>query len=97
MDTKYEKIAMGAKPDPFKFTIVKLEYTYGHTIILAKYPGSLTFDGLKLMLFEGYFIPKETLDPHFLDEDYPLIARFQPTEEGYALAEKLAKFNALKS
>ena len=85
-----EKIAMGAKPDPYKFEIIRLEYHYNHTIILARYEGCLTFDGLKLMLFEGIYNPIETLDPHFLDESYPLVARFQPTGKGWVLARQCA-------
>lgn len=84
-----EKIAMGAKPDPFKFTIEKRKYIYGATIIQAKYDGCLTFGGSKLMVFRGDYNPIETLDPHFLDEEYPLVARFPPTEEGWRMAERV--------
>lgn len=32
-------IAMGCKPDPYKFKIVSLEHFSGHTIMLANYDG----------------------------------------------------------
>lgn len=87
-----EKIAMGCKPDPFNFKIVKSEIVSDNTIIMANYGGA-TFNGNKLMLLRGVFdVEKlESLDPHFLDEDYAVIARFIPTEEGWAMAKLCAK------
>lgn len=80
------QIAMGCKPDPFKFEVVSLEHLNGNTIITANY-GGLTFGGDKLMVLRGVWDPPlESLDPHFLNEEYPLVARFQPTPVGNRLA-----------
>ena len=68
-----EKIAMGCKPDPYKFTVTKKEHVNGHTIIQANYGGD-TFNGEKLMLLKGVHEDFTTLDPHFLDEDHIVIA-----------------------
>lgn len=83
---------MGAKPDPTKFEIKELEHWFGHTIILANYEGCLTFGGDKLMLLEGIHNPMdfETLDPHFLDDDYAVVARFIPTPHGWRMAKAAA-------
>lgn len=81
-----QKIAIGAKPDPYKFTIVEREVVAGNTIIVARYEGCKTFDGLKMMLIRGEPTITETLDPHFLDEEYPVVARFQPNQQGWILA-----------
>lgn len=83
-----EKIAMGAKPDSYNFTIRTLTVINGNTIILAVYPGSLTFKGRKLMLLKGDHSKTDftTLDPHFLDDDYDVVARFIPNQKGWELA-----------
>lgn len=85
-----EKIGMGTKPDPYKFTIKTKEYVKGNTIILANYDGCTTFGGDKLILMRGLVGDRETLDPHFI-EDHPVIARFIPTEQGWKLARLCAK------
>ena len=66
--------------------IHKQEIVNGNTIVEAIYPGSLTFGGHKLMLLRGTHQIGDTLDPHFLDEDYAVIARFIPTDLGWYLA-----------
>lgn len=82
---------MGCKPDPNKFTIEKITHVGKNTIIQANYGGN-TFNGSKLMVLKGFYDKKDlkTLDPHFLNEDYPVYARFQPTEEGWKLAKLIA-------
>jgi hypothetical protein len=89
------QVAMGAKPDPFKFEIKSLKHHYGSTIIVANY-GGLTFGGDKLMVLRGRFNEEdfESLDPHFLNEEYPVYARFQPTPMGLALAEAAARIRS---
>lgn len=86
-----EKIAMGAKPDPYNFKIVKSSIINGNTIIMANYNGCLTFSGNKLMLLKGTPQIGETLDPHFLDEEYAVVARFIPNDIGWKLAELCAE------
>lgn len=88
---------MGAKPDPYNFTVIKKEIIAGNTIVLAKYHGCLTFDGNKLMLLEGEHDIEDTLDPHFLDEDYPVVARFIPNENGWSMARLCARQLSIKN
>ena len=82
-----KQVAMGCKPDPTKFEIVYFEVVNNNTIIIANYGGE-TFNGDKLMVLRGVVDVEDliTLDPHFLNEEYPVFARFQPTEEGKMLA-----------
>lgn len=87
-----EKIAMGCKPDPYKFKIVDLVHTKDHTIVMANYEGCLSFGGNKLMLIKGIHFSFNVLDPHFLDEDYDVIARFIPNDKGLAMATECAEF-----
>lgn len=87
MDIK--QIAMGCKPDPFKFTLKLIEHINGNTVVIANYGGA-TFNGDKLIVLRGIHAEFETLDPHFLNEEYPVVARFIPTEEGLKLARLVA-------
>ena len=91
--TNINQVAMGCKPDPEKFKIKHIEVLNGNTIIIANYGGK-TFNGDKLMVLKGEFHEKDlkTLDPHFLNEDYPVFARFKPTKEGMELAKIVAKY-----
>ena len=86
MKVEIQKIAMGCKPDPYKFTILERHVINTHTIILAQYEGCLSFGGNKLRLCRGIIQPDiETLDPHFI-EGHHIVARFEPTPEGMRLA-----------
>jgi hypothetical protein len=92
MKSDIKMIAMGCKPDPYKFEIDELEHVGNCTIILANYEGCKTFDGNKLMLLRGIhnLMDFETLDPHFLDEEYAVVARFIPNEVGWKMARVAA-------
>ena len=91
MDKDIKQIAMGCKPDPQHFHIMSLEHLNGCTIIVANYGGD-TFGGNKLMVLDGEYHTSEltVLDPHFLNETYPVFARFQPNEKGMMLARVVA-------
>jgi hypothetical protein len=80
------QVAMGCKPDPTQFKIQSIQHVNGNTIVVANYGGK-TFNGDKLMVLKGIFTEFTTLDPHFLNEEYPVFARFQPNEEGLQLAK----------
>lgn len=88
-------IAMGCKPDPNNFTIKDIKLVCGNTIILAQYHGCKCFDGDKLLLLRGNWNLDQltTLDPHFLDDNYPVIARFIPTKLGMRMAKAAAQVN----
>jgi hypothetical protein len=49
-----------------------------------------TFNGHKLLLLKGNkdFSNLKELDPHFLNDDHPVIARFKPDDTGWKLARK---------
>lgn len=87
------KVAMGAKPDPYNFKIIDRVIISGYTIILANYTGSVTFGGDKLMLLKGEFDGDlESLDPHFLDDDHAVIARFIPNHLGCEMARNTINY-----
>lgn len=82
---------MGCKPDPTNFKIEYIFHVGDCTIIQANYGGA-TFGGSKLMVLRGRYDRADlpTLDPHFLNEEYPVFARFQPNELGMHLATLVA-------
>jgi len=77
-------------PNPFKYTIVAQEDRNGHSILVVDYEGCTTFDGRKLLLTRGVYKDNGKLDPHFLGGGHPVLARFEPTEEGVRLARLCA-------
>jgi hypothetical protein len=81
----------GVNPDPHKFKIIWMKICYGNTIMMVHYPNCITFGGNKLLLLRGIHSEKiSKLDPHFLNEEHPVIARFLPTKEGEILAKAAA-------
>jgi hypothetical protein len=89
--TEVEYVAMGCKPDPEKYKVEHAEWVGGNTIVMANYGGE-TFGGKKLMVLRGKICAenRKTLDPHFLNENHVVVARFQPTDEGMKLARIVA-------
>jgi hypothetical protein len=102
METNIKQIAMGCKPNPFDYHVKKTEIVNGNTIVLANYHGCQSFNGDKLMLLRGmlprdfytntatHSVSTDPLDPHFLNEDYPVVARFIPNEDGWKMARLCA-------
>ncbi len=66
---------------------------HGKRYILAEivYPNCPTFEGRKLILFEGVtasWLRRQTaIDPHFMEGGH-IVARFAPTPEGLRLAKR---------
>jgi len=76
-------------PNPLSYKIVTERIVGGRSILLVKYFGCTTFAGYKLLLLNkvwtgSSFAP--ALDPHLLGGKHPVLARFEPTEQGWALA-----------
>lgn len=81
-------------PDPTNFRILKKETINGFPIFLVKYPGVENYEGRKILMYQRYFntdIIAYRMDPHFFTTGDSPIARFEPTDYGWELAETLAK------
>lgn len=77
-------------PNPYAWTSISEEKIGDYIILEAHYAGCTTFQGHKLMLLrEKPFFYK--LDPHLLGTHHYVMARFEPTEEGWALARLCAE------
>jgi hypothetical protein len=83
-------------PDPKCFQ-VKRHVTVGDGLVVeVHYPNCTNYEGRKVLLYVGVTIVEllrqGSIDPHFCDNTayYSPIARFEPTETGWALAEHVA-------
>ena len=89
-------------PNPTKYSIVNGEDYGEYCVAEIHYTGCTTFEGRKLLLLRCpslnllkknprlWSYPKP-LDPHLLGGTHPVMARFEPTEEGWKLARLCAK------
>lgn len=77
-------------PQPNKFQVLKVEKYRNYQIVEVRYVGCTTFKGRKLLLMRKIEIGA-VLDPHLLGNGHAVIARFEPTPEGWEMARRLAR------
>lgn len=80
-------------PNPLSFKVVRHDIVNNHSIMLVKYFGCTTFDGLKLLVLNEIWNGGCELDPHFLGDNHPVKARFEPNDNGMRLAVMVANEN----
>jgi len=83
-------------PNPRTYSTIKRKHVGDYEIAEVFYRGCTTFKGRKLLLLKRHLYSnnKDTvkgLDPHLLGNDHIVIARFEPTEQGWELAELCAQ------
>lgn len=85
-------------PDPKNFTIQKFQEWKGHSIIWINYPECTNYEGNKILVFD-YTLNRDIInwkliDPHFSNSTKfkSPIARFEPTQRGWKLANNMCKF-----
>ena len=84
-------------PDPKNFKIIKANQNGRFLLILINYPDCTNYEGNKILLYENTtiydLIEQESIDPHFSNnpKKYSPVARFEPTDYGWELAEKLIR------
>ena len=79
-------------PNPHRFKILGTFEANGWTIAIVQYPNCTNYDGKKVLLYDksSKAIEDQTkLDPHFLEDQFSPVARFEPTERGLDLAFKI--------
>jgi len=88
-------------PNPTNFKILSWHCRGDWLLIKVLYPDSKNYEGTKLLLFKDLTVEKlkliNFLDPHFSDQNGVIspIARFEPTERGWALAMQIIKSEVL--
>jgi hypothetical protein len=78
-------------PDPKNFIIEKIDPTFvNFMIVLVKYPNCTNYKGKKILVYQNLslvdFMNLKAIDPHFSESGISPIARFAPTDEGWAMA-----------
>lgn len=86
-------------PDPSNYCILRSLKIGNYLILEIKYHDCTNYEGRKVLVFNGVSLDKllrhqKLIDPHFSSNPnfYSPIARFVPTEEGWEMAFKFAKF-----
>ena len=83
-------------PDPLKWILTGSYQGKGGYVLDVRYLDCTNFEGRKLLVFKGKydrvaFILRKELDPHFLEDNKLMMARFRPTKEGYNLAKAICE------
>lgn len=71
-------------PNKYVFNILSEQQIGNYLVVLVNYPNCTTFNGDKILVFKNKTTVKGILelDPHFLESQPDLIARFPSTKEG---------------
>lgn len=85
-------------PDPSRWELLKCARFINGFVFKVKYLDCTNYEGVKIMVYKGQMqnfniLQSKHLDPHFSDKTMSLtpFARFEPTEEGWEEACKLAR------
>ena len=83
-------------PDPVKFNVHATLQVGRHTVAKVTYPDCTNYEGEKILLYlcttSVQILSMDILDPHFDDNEEILspFARFEPTDDGWDIAVKVA-------
>jgi len=83
-------------PNSSSYSTVSRRHVGEYEIAEVQYYGCTTFGGRKLLLLRRHLYSNNKdmikgLDPHLLGDDHIVMARFEPTEQGWELAELCAQ------
>lgn len=87
------------QPDPFRYEVLREEAVGGMLVAELRYPDCPTYEGRKVLVFEGYASVSQVasrnggaVDPHFQGNPRYAspVARLEPTDRGWREALKLA-------
>jgi len=84
-------------PDPLNYRVEQAEQHGEYLLVKIHYPDCTNYEGNKILVFKGVtpidLLKQRAIDPHFFqhkDVASP-VARFVPTDEGWAMAWKFVK------
>lgn len=86
-------------PNPSRYRITLVKEVGGFLIMKINYPDCTNYEGNKILVFHGVtlidLMYQRDIDPHFFNDPNlkSPIARFAPTDEGWAMAVKLAEMH----
>lgn len=85
-------------PNPYKFRVNRAEEVGSFVCAMVNYPHATSYEGDKILMLRDVSVEElddlDVLDPHF-EEDGAVVARFEPTEEGWEDAIMLAQLKSL--
>jgi hypothetical protein len=93
-------VYVSQNPDPLHYKIKQSEVIGTFLLLWVNYPDCKNYEGNKILLFQGVTLAalkkQKAIDPHFSDSQkyHHPIARFVPTEEGWAMAQDIAKLRS---
>ena len=78
-------------PKADNFSVVKHQVHGDYIVVVLRYPDAINYEGRKLLVFENVAkfwerANNRDIDPHFLENRFSPIARFEPTDRGWAMA-----------
>jgi hypothetical protein len=76
-------------PDPSRYEVLEVRNFDNATLLKVRYIDCTNFEGVKILVYLGKFIPSQDLDPHFSETKTCPIARFKPDSLGYEIAVDL--------
>ena len=80
-------------PDPKHFSVMDFLQAGRHLIVKVVYPNCTNYEGVKIMVYANMewevFSKLTKLDPHFSKLELSPVARFEPTNRGWALAQHM--------
>jgi len=86
---------VSSNPDPKNWKMIRCEQFNNVHVVMLHYPDCKNHDGKKILVKKGMWKDPEELDPHFderdTNRDETPIARFEPTDQGWAWACDFAK------
>ena len=93
-DTPTSKPLPG-NPNKFRFSILRYELIGKVAVIMVHYPDCTNYGGKKILVFDDENALKRAisdgeLDPHFLETNTSMVARFAPTDRGWGMAIRFA-------
>jgi len=78
-------------PDPKNFSVVDFLQAGRHLIVKVVYPNCTNYEGVKIMVYADMkwedFSKLTKLDPHFSKFELSPVARLEPTNRGWQLAQ----------
>lgn len=96
------KMVAPGNPDPTNFKVIET-LTFGKILIVEiQYPDCKNYEGRKILVYENVTMQQlrvqKYIDPHFSTNKQfkSPIARFEPTERGWKMAESFAKMWGMK-
>lgn len=84
-------------PNKFRWSLVSFDRCLNNNwcVVVLQYHDCMNHEGRKIMVYDDAdrfqaLMKTGAIDPHFDDQSYSPVARFEPTERGIMLAKVLA-------